>query len=307
MSLWNRQYRLNFPEIKLEYANTLKIAFNVDKDLTRESNKCKVSIWNLSDESRKKIEKEDVKVELYAGYKDNSGPVRMFIGSVITSQSRDTGKDIITELTLSDGQVAIRDSIFSISFAPETDGRRIIQYIADEMGLALVFGDGVKIGTYQNGYSFIGKGADALDEICKAQGCNWSIQNEVLQIIMQGGTSKSMGLVFSTGSSLIGSPERIVKANVKENKDTPKRKRRKKEGKEGKQAGWKIKTLLAPTVNPGDAVKVESRVITGWFKVETISHSGDTHAGDWISEMTLIERLIYTDGTKKQSSQTDNQ
>lgn len=100
---WNRQYKIKFPEINREYANTLKIAFEVNKDSTKETNKSTLTIWNLSDESRNQIEVADRKVEIWAGYKDNSGPVRMFVGSVIEVETSDDGKDVTTKLTLSDG------------------------------------------------------------------------------------------------------------------------------------------------------------------------------------------------------------
>ena len=56
-----------------------------------------------------------------------------------------------------------------------------------------------------------------------------------------------------------------------------------------KRSGWKIRTLLSPTVMPGEKVKVESRVITGWFRVERIQHSGDYMGDSWVSEMELVE------------------
>ena len=109
---------------------------------------------------------------------------------------------------------------------------------------------------------------------------------------------QNRGVVFAKDSGLIGSPERIIKSNPKPDKETPKRKRKRKEKKDRaeKQAGWKIKTLLAPSVLPGDAVKVESEIITGWFRVEAVKHSGDSMGQNWTSEFDLIERLTYANG-----------
>ena len=105
---------------------------------------------------------------------------------------------------------------------------------------------------------------------------------------MAGGSTSVQALVFSASSGLIGSPERIVKG-VKRPDEEAKKKRKVKKDKKSKQAGWKIKTLLAPTVNPGDLVKVESVTIIGWFRVESLKHKGDTHGREWYSEMELIE------------------
>ena len=295
---WHREYRLVFPDINLEFNNLdnkegLHLAFDVQKDLTQETNKVKFTIWNLKDETRQKIEKQDLKVDLYAGYRDNDGTCRIFSGSVIRTITTDEGKDVKTEIQASDGQVAVRDSVFALSYTPGTAGGIIVKAIAQNMGLPLVLGEGVKFGAYDNGYSFVGKGGDALTEICNGNGCSWSIQNGNLQVILAGGVVANRGLVFSASSGLIGSPARIVKSDHKPDEDTPKKERRKKEGKEkpDKQAGWKIETLLAPTVSPGDAIKVESRIINGWFRVETVNHTGDSISGQYKTQMDIIEGL----------------
>lgn len=295
---WHREYRLVFPEINLEYNNLdnkegLHLTFEVQKDLSKETNKVKFTIWNLKDESRQKIEKQDLKVDLYAGYRDNEGAIRIFSGNVNRTITTDEGKDVKTVIEAGDGQVAVRDSVFALSYAPGTSGLIIVKAIAQNMGLPLVLGDGVKFGAYDNGYSFVGKGADALTEVCGGNYCTWSIQNGNLQIILAGGVVANKGLVFNSGSGLIGSPARIVKSDHKPAKETPKKKRRRKEKKEkpDKKAGWKIETLLAPTVLPGDAIKVESRVINGWFRVEMIKHTGDSINGEYKSQMDIIEGL----------------
>ena len=290
--LWNRQYRVKFPDLNLEFANTLRISFDVTKDLSKETNKGKLTIYNLSEATRQKIEVPDTKVEIYAGYKDNGGPVKLFVGSVISSSTKDNGKDASTELQLSDGQTAIRDTAFSLSFAPGTPGNTIIQYIADEMGMPIVWGDGVEFGVFKDGYSFVGTARDALDNICYGSGVKWSVQNEILQLILEGGTVSNKGLVFAPDSGLIGSPEHYTNTNSQPNASTPKRKQAQKDNKDSSTAesGWKIKTLLSPTLNPGDLVKVESRYVTGWLKVKSAHHSGDTHSGDWSSEIDLVDR-----------------
>lgn len=300
---WAREYRLRFPDINLEYNNLegkegLAIEFEVNKDLTQETNKCKFTVYNLTDESRAKIEKQDLKVEFFAGYRDNEGPKRIFVGTIIRTITTDEGKDVKTVIEASDGQVAVRDSVFSLSYAPGTSGEIIVKAIASNMGLPLVLGDSVTFGAYDNGYSFVGKGADALTEICGGNGLDWSIQNGNLQIILQGGVLTNKGLVFSSSSGLIGSPARIVKSAHNPDQDTPKRERRQQEKREKpeKKAGWKIETLLAPTISAGDAVKVESRMIKSWFRVETIKHTGSSIGGEFKTQLELIEGLGGNDG-----------
>lgn len=296
MALFKRVYKLRFPDLQLEF-DELRISFEIDKDLSQETNKSKIKLYNLSPQTRRQLETPDINCRLEVGYEQNEGLKLIFVGSVARVKNQDTGTDAITELTLADGQVAIRDSVFSLSYAPGTDGRVILNGIAGQMGLLLRTGPDIEFGSYPNGFSYIGAARGALDKVCDAAGANWSVQNGELQVIMNGSSTGVRGLVFSPSSGLIGSPERIVRAAKKPDRETPKRRRRKKQKKvkPEKKAGWKIKTLLAPTVNPGDAVKTESEIITGWFRVESLKHRGDNYGGEWVSELELIEEVIYSE------------
>lgn len=295
--LWKRIYRVHFPDLGFSFSNEegegLKISFDIDKDLTQETNKTVLRIWNLTNDTRAKIEKSDTLLEIYAGYKENGGAVKIFRGTVIIAQTTDEGKDVVTELRLADGEIALRDSIVSVSFEPNADGRRIIETLVNAMGLTLSFGENVEIGTYANGFSYVGYAKDALTSVCNAFGCDWSVQNGIVQVIMAGGTFASRGVVFSAPTGLIGSPSRIIRSKPSEDKETNKQKRRRqqKKTKPEKRAGWEITTLLSPSINPGDAVKVESRLISGWFRVEKVSHSGETFGDAWESKFELIEGL----------------
>lgn len=290
--LWKQTYKVVFPKLNISFENTLKIAFSIDKDTTKESNKTKLEIFNLSETTRKSIEQPDNEVEIYAGYERAGGAVLCFRGTVVYGYTSEDTTDSITHLELADGTVALRDSYCTLSYAPNVAAKVIIQRCANEMGVPLVYGKEVgDIEAYKNGFSFIGLAKDALTEICNARGLSWSIQNNILQVIKSGGTNTNRGLVFSAYSGLIGTPERIIQAEYESDKNTPRRKAKEKAQKNEirKKRGWRIKTLLAPTVNPADLVKVESKLITGWFRVEKVSHSGEYNGNQWESAIELTE------------------
>ena len=292
MQYWKQVYKINFPKLNITFENNLHIGFQIDKDTTKESNKAKLEIYNLAEATRKKVETADTEVEIYAGYERAGGAILAFRGTVTYGFTRDAGTDCITTLDLADGTVALRDSYCSLSYAPGTSAKTIIQRCANEMGVPVVYGDDVgELESYKNGFSFYGQAKDALTEICNALGLSWSIQNNILNIILAGGTSTNRGLVFSPQSGLVGVPERITQAEYKSNKSNPKKTQKEKAKKEEprKKAGWKINTLLVPSVNPADMVKVESKWITGWFRVEKVSHRGDYNGTNWGSMMELIE------------------
>jgi len=292
----------------------LHMTFTIEKDTTKETNKSEIKIWNLSDESLDLVQKEDTMLDLSVGYRDDIGLVRIFIGSLITCHTKleNDGKDVVTTIKCSDGKLAIRDSIVSQAFPPGTNSLTIIRGLAQSMGLAADIAADVQGTTYDNGYSFIGYAKDSLDVVCGALGATWSVQNNMLQVIMRNGVTRKQGIVFSAETGLIGRPERIIRSSKKTNNlaegekedkiidassiITPeiKRKRKQKAKKRRKtsQAGWRIETLLAPTVNPGDAVRIESGVVSGWFKVERVKHTGGVYITDWKSEIDCIEVML---------------
>ena len=292
MEYWKQVYKIVFPKLNITFENSLRIGFQVEKDTTKESNKAKLEIYNLADATRKKVETAENEVEIYAGYERAGGAILAFKGNVTYGFTKDAGVDCITTLDLADGTIALRDSYCSLSYAPGTSANAIINRCAAEMGVPVVYGDGVgELESYKNGFSFYGQAKDALTEICNALGLSWSIQNNILNVILAGGTSTNRGLVFSPQSGLVGVPERIVQAEYKSNKSNPKKTAKKKAKKEKprKKAGWRIQTLLVPSVNPADMVKVESKWITGWFRVEKVHHQGEYNGTNWGSTMELIE------------------
>lgn len=295
----------------------LHMTFEINKDTTKETNKSTIKIWNLSDESLDLIQKEDLMIELSVGYANDIGLVRIFIGTLITCTTKDenNGLDTVTTIKCSDGQIAVRDSIISQSFPPNTSSMVVLKGTAQAMGLALDCAKDVQAIQYANGYSFVGYAKDSLDAICKAMGACWSIQNGMLQVILNNGITRKQGLVFSPTSGLIGRPERIIRSSRKSNNVAEgerqeekivnvtgqlditsalkqRKKQRAKKRRKTSQAGWKITTLLAPTVNPGDAIRIESGAVSGWFKVESVKHSGGIYKNDWTSEIHCIEVML---------------
>jgi len=282
--------------------DALRIAFDIDKDTTKKTNKSKLQIWNLSEDSLQKVEKDDLYCELWCGYFGENNLRRIYTGHALSVHTKDDneGKDVLTEIHAGDGNVAVRDSLISVAYTPGTNTRPILEGIAANMGLSLFSASDVAFPDYPNGYSFVGKAADALTEICNTIGASWSIQNEVIQVIMGDGTTNIQAMVFSASTGLLGFPGHVNRSatgvsdkssNGTDVQSTTKRRKQTKAKKERKQKkyGWKITTLLCPTVNPGDIVKIESARITGWFKVESIKHQGDLRGKDWKSVLECVE------------------
>lgn len=319
MAQFNRQIRITIgvPGQGGIVVEDLKIKFSVDKDLTQETNKATVEIWNLTEDNQELCESPDSVVIIEAGYKEDAGLKRLFAGYVIVAYTKNDGSNTITRIEGSDGQVPIRDTILSIGYAAGVNGKQIANDVASKMGLTINIAPDVEFFDFPSGFSFVGKGREVLSKVCDASGLNWSIQNNQIQIIYNDGITGVFANVYDSESGLLGSPERIVKAArkaddqlyrdalktanataptlTKKGKPRKQRAKKKKREKKKKKAQWKINTLLSPSINPGDAVKVDSRYVAGWFRVESVTHSGETFGGDFQSEMELEEVIIFDD------------
>jgi len=51
---------------------------------------------------------------------------------------------------------------------------------------------------------------------------------------------------------------------------------------------------LNPDIVPGDIIRLEDTLITGWYKVTEIRHSGDWRGTAWYSEFrcSAIEKVV---------------
>ena len=265
----------------------LEIEFDISKSLSKNCNACSLKIYNLSSATAAKLEKSDTICILEVGYSEDTGAKRIFIGWVTDCYSYLNGSDRVTELKLYDGQVAIRDSIVSLSYADAVSRKKVIDDVAADMGLMVNYAEDCAFTGFANGFSFLGAGRDCLTKACDGSDLQWSIQNNAIQVIKVGGSTNIEAIKLTPESGLIGAVEKILKSpkrtDKKQSQSKPKKKKR------DKKAGWRVTCLLQPTLNPGDLIYVESKVITGWFKIESLKHSGSYSGQNWYTEMEVYE------------------
>jgi len=155
--------------------------------------------------------------------------------------------------------------------------------------------------TYNAGFAFVGRARDAMDRVCANAGLEWSIQNRELQIIKSGGVFKQNAILLSPDTGLIGSPAQEAKTMTERAASKlgvtigqPGVRKTTDIDKDGniqeclQVIGYKVKSLLQPIIEPGAYVQVKSDGIDGeFFRVEELTHVGDTHGNDWHTDMTL--------------------
>lgn len=279
----------------------LRIAFSIEKTATETLNNSTIDIYNLNPDSRALVETPNNAIILRAGYAQDLGPVTIFVGIVRRCLTVQEGPDNVTRLELDDGLIAYRDSKFSTSFAPGSSGKMVLANIASRFNLPVRPLPDMPDKQYPNGFSFVGKTREAMKKACNYLGLEYSIQNQEIQILKKGGTVKRTAIVLSADSGMIGVPQ--LEAKTMSEKAAAQRGistndagviKTRKESTSGaikdrlQVQGYKVESLLQPTIEPGGIVQVKSKGIDGeFFRVERVQHTGDTHADDWTTELSL--------------------
>lgn len=274
--------------------NDLRIAFSINKTSGKKPNNSDVRVWNMKKSTRDSFELPRSRCNLYAGYREGGGLIKVFEGDVTFAWTKFDGPDIITQIELGEGVREIRDSAVSLSYGSTANSRGILSDIASRMGLGLDLASDAPSRTWSNGISFHGPARTALDRVTRASGLSWSIQAGSLQVIQAGSTTSRRAISLSAESGLVESPERQREGPQQASQVTDQAERRTRRVASATQGhdGWLVKSLLLPAIVPNDPVKLEARGVTGVFLAIEVRHIGDTHDGDFRTELKLVEPAV---------------
>ncbi len=295
MPRFDRVYRLlvGKPNQKgVEIVQPIRITFDVRKDTEEEPNDHTIRVYNLAAATRRALEEPGLRCVLYAGYADEGGPLLMASGSVVFAYTKFEQPDVVTELVVKDGYTEVRDTAISIGQGPGAQASAIIRDIARQMGLPLVMADDVPDRRWQQGFSFYGAARTALHKVTQGTGLEWSIQNQQLQVVQRRGTTRRQAVVLAADTGLLGFPERTREAAREKAKvrDQTTGDNVNLVSAQQQRDGWRVQSLLLPTLNPGDLVKLESKSVEAFLRVEGLQHSGDSAGGNWQTELQLVDK-----------------
>ena len=254
------------PENALVLEN-LRLKFQIVRTNKKEPNKAQISVFNLSRESRARVEEKGAVVILEAGHERQSGVI--FVGDLIYTLHDYGTVEWETQIEAADGIRAYQHSRVNKSYK----GPVSFKQVAKDTAKALLGGGGLQkatesiTGTAPNGYVAHGPASKELDRLMKAARLEWSIQDGKLQILKPGEGTQEQVIVLSSESGMIGTPE----------VGSP--------GKKGQPAILKVRSLLNSNFRPGRFVEIRSRDHRGQFLILKTTHTGDTHGNDWYTDL----------------------
>jgi hypothetical protein len=252
-------------------AQGMRVQFSVKKSTEKEPNTADITVSNLAEATREALTAmgKGSLVTLDAGYEE-TGIVRIFTGDARSVDHARNGSNWDTVFKCGDGERAYRFARWGTSYAANTSASVIVRDLVNQLGLG---GSGSNINAvtmtkvFQHGYAVHGPAMRSLDRLLKSMGFSYSIQDGAIQILQDGATAAEDHIpVITSNSGLIGSPEM----------GTP--------DKKGAPALLKFTSLLVAT-KPGKMVRLESQRYKGFVTVKKVEMRGDTHSGDWNSDI----------------------
>ena len=248
----------------------LDMTFNVVSSLRPEPNTAELSIWNLNEDSRAAVVKKAIPVIIEAGYDKTPGEI--FKGYLRDGVNENRGVDWVTTLISGDGDEAWRDSRVAESFAKGTKIDDVIKTLFTRLGPTVNAQnaiDAVKKGKFREalteftkGTVLYGKTVEELDKLIKSKKMQWFIEGGQVQVIDRDAFVSGPAFKLTHNTGLVGSPQ------------------------VGEGTTVKITSLLQPTYRLGRALVLDSDTAKGTFRIEKLTHNGDTASQNFY---TLIE------------------
>lgn len=256
----------------------LRVAFRVSKSLGPKLNTSEIAIWNLSRETAAAAAAKGAKVMLSAGYR---GEVRLlFVGDMDQVTSEIQGPDRITRLRAGDGLAAARLQRQFDALASGLNVGNVIEHLAGQARIAAgdaisklkEEGMGAAAGDFVNGIVTAGPVQDQLAKFAESLDVTATIRDEALLLLREGQSDGEEAVVLAPNSGMIGSPVMgREKTSTGAERDV-----------------LRVRSLLNGDLQPGRALRLEGEMLSGWFVVHAVTHVGDTHAGDWYSDVEAM-------------------
>lgn len=268
----------------------MRIVFKTFQSDARTPNHAIIRVYNLSDDTAQRVQREFTDVTLQAGYENGHFGV-IFKGTIKqVRRGRINATDTYTDVLAADGDLAYTQAVInkSIARATATDQRDAARqamnipngYVADLPQSAL-----------SRGKVLFGMAGDTLSTVADTAGMTWSIQGG--ELVMIGLTSYRPGeaVVLNSATGLIGLPEQT-------------------------EAGISVRCLLNSNLRIGSLVRIDNASVQraflgpeflftpgrledvkgfqpkiaddGYYRIYCCEFDGDTRGAPWYANLICL-------------------
>lgn len=285
MEKWTRNYTLSVQvdENALDYVEVafpLTISFRIVRNINADANSASFTIYNLAEDTRRKIFLDRYKtmyykgIEFRAGYGETKETLPLiFKGNVQQAFSRRNGVDYLTEIDAFDGGFAFVNGNTNRNFAEGTPDKQIIETLIKDL-------PGVSKGAIGNfdykllkGNAFNGSTIDLINQVTEQ---HFFIDLEKAYCLRDDEVLNGNLTVINSATGLLGSPLR-------------------------EESFLTFDMIFEPRLNIGQYVKLESeteKFFNGTYKVLGLEHTG-TISGAQSGECKTKVSLWYIEKPPK--------
>lgn len=249
----------------------LAMKAEIEKNDGKKPNPGKVTIWGLNQESVDVLRGDNVQITVRAGYvTSGQTPPKLFSGDVddVKQGGLMPGEDLSVEIEARDGGSVWDSAMFSEAITQQTTNKRVIERVAESMGVGVTFAPGVPEITYATGFYTHGMGRVALDKVTRSAGLDWTLQDDQLVVTPSGQPGSGEIFLIDSGQVLDIKPYEKGKGRQK-------------------KKGWEVKVYLNPLIKPKTQVQLDTRAVKGTFKVKSAKTSVATWDDDFFMDLTL--------------------
>lgn len=249
-----------------------------------------IRVFNLSDTTAQKVEKEFTRVQLQAGYQ--SGAYGMIFDGNIKQirRGRENATDTYLDILAGDGDQSINFGVVAISLAAGATAKDQLDAHAAALaqyGVTLGYVGDMPADKLPRGKVLFGMASDGLRQLMASLGFSYSVQRGKLIVIPLSGFVPGEAVKLNSQTGMLGLPEQTAD-------------------------GVQIKCLLNPLLNVGSKVQIDQKSIQrgaqdlsftafpvdqafpgidkndGVYRIYVINHTGDTRGNDWFSDITCL-------------------
>jgi hypothetical protein len=307
--LWNRKWKILITDKNDKEAlnmSDLHCTFEVHKRPAQGGSYAVINIYNLTDETEKKLIQEADRVILEAGYhgtisaNPNEGILnnlenepgdevsyygKIFDGKVIyPSRHKENNTDYILTLACIDGDQPLHFNYIAKSVNRGLNQRRIVETACNEGKVKMPItkvSDGLSEQVLPRGKVFFGKPTDYIDNVCRGNNAIYYVEDGAVNVYKLTDVAKDEALVISPETGLIGTPSQTTD-------------------------GVKFTILLNPSIHIETRIKIANSEINEqtqlpgqaqrplddeWiYQCIELTHRGDTRGNTWYTDIVGVSR-----------------
>ena len=256
---WEQVRRVTIGDLVIDYQKDLDIHFNIAKNNGSNSNVALIKIFNLSLGNYSNIKKND-RIVIEGGHKDNFKT--LFLGTLESEPARyREGPEIVSEFSANTNTEVFKNFAVDRTFNEGKTALEICKLITENSPFNLGEIDLTRNVQYSKGKSFSTSIDRAFSILAKDTGSKLSFDSNNINLVNPNKTYKNE-VVINSDSGLIY----IVRNDDK----------------------YMLEMILEPSIEEDSVLLVESREITGKFKVEQVQHKADDKVFSTIAVLGVV-------------------